>query len=352
MATCKFQGVIDRGETVEFYEERYWASSEDGANINILRRYSDTLPRKKTPVVLVHGFAQNQYSWDLSTRSFQNYLVSKGFDTFNPDLRGHNSSREKESPYACRFEDYFSLDMPAIMAKVEEITGQKKCFLFGHSLGSSIVYAYAARHPEHVEGVVSIGGPTHFGLVSRANRWIGKGFGLLYDRLHPWPWLIRKIPYTFGDLASYFVIWNSWYFDGVGEKFPLAVWLPKSMEKEVTRERMIRGWDRTGVHIFSTLMRWFATPEGNFSDDGKTNYSDDLAKLDMPILFVVGNKDNVAPLHSIKPGYELCPSDDKRVHVFGPNESCDYGHIDLISGRYASRDTWPVMLQWLEKRSR
>ena len=44
-------------------------------------------------VILVHGFAQNRYSWTLSERSLSTYFAAAGFEVLNLELRGHGNSR-------------------------------------------------------------------------------------------------------------------------------------------------------------------------------------------------------------------------------------------------------------------
>ena len=41
------------------------------------------------PVVLVHGFAQNRYTWHSSGRSMSAWLAAQGFDVYVLELRGH-----------------------------------------------------------------------------------------------------------------------------------------------------------------------------------------------------------------------------------------------------------------------
>src|SRR5262245_26903572 len=47
----------------------------------------------KGAVILIHGFAQNRYTWHTSHRSFSAYLADEGFDVFVAELRGHGRSR-------------------------------------------------------------------------------------------------------------------------------------------------------------------------------------------------------------------------------------------------------------------
>ena len=48
----------------------------------------------RAPVMLVHGLAQNRYSWHTSRFSMSAWLAAKGWDTWNLELRGHGRGRE------------------------------------------------------------------------------------------------------------------------------------------------------------------------------------------------------------------------------------------------------------------
>ena len=46
----------------------------------------------RAALILVHGFGQNRHAWHIPQRSFENHLVSEGFEVFSADLRGHGES--------------------------------------------------------------------------------------------------------------------------------------------------------------------------------------------------------------------------------------------------------------------
>ena len=342
--------VIDGTRRIRAYEQELILPARDGQRLYVLRRFPEGGATRRAPVVMIHGLAQNRFTWDLPQRSLQNELVSAGFDTYNVELRGHSRSREAGSSYPASFEAYYRLDVPAILDVAKRLSGADKSLLVGHSLGGSVCYAAGVRFPSRVAGIISIGGPTHFGRGSTANRLVGQACTLLYRRLYPWPWILRKIPFAFGDVLAHTVVWNNWYFDNPKQRFPFAVWLPGSMEPEVTRTRTLEGWDRTSIPVFMTMMRWFGTRSGNLSDDDAIDYSAELRDLGVPILFAIGNQDRVAPRSSMEPGFRLCASKDKTLRVFGDRHGePNFGHIDLICGRHAPSVTWPVMRAWLQE---
>ena len=67
-----------------------------------------TLPDGPTrsPLILIHGFAQNRFSWDTEIRSMSGWLAAQGWDVWNLELRGHGRSRRRGGAVATTFEDY------------------------------------------------------------------------------------------------------------------------------------------------------------------------------------------------------------------------------------------------------
>ena len=108
-------------------------------------------------VVLVHGFAQNRYTWHSTRRSFSAWLATEGFDVWNLELRGHGESKGRGAPE--RFVDYVD-----DAAHVAEELGEP-AFWVGHSLGGAVVYGAATRVP--MRGVVGIGALFRFAQANK-----------------------------------------------------------------------------------------------------------------------------------------------------------------------------------------
>ena len=67
--------AIDGGSFGRFDKEILRASAPSGRALAVVRKSRGDLSSRGA-VLLVHGFAQNRYSWHLSTRSFVNYLAN------------------------------------------------------------------------------------------------------------------------------------------------------------------------------------------------------------------------------------------------------------------------------------
>jgi 3-oxoadipate enol-lactonase len=78
--------------------------------------------------------------------------LARAFDIVTYDLRGTGGSDRPEGPYSL---DDFVGDLRSLVREL----GLERPALVGHSFGGSTVLAYAARYPDDVAAVASIGGP-------------------------------------------------------------------------------------------------------------------------------------------------------------------------------------------------
>ena len=101
--------------------------------------YSDT--GKGTPIVLLHGFLENQSMWD-------NYIptFSKKNRVITIDLLGHGET--ECLGYVHTMED----NADAVHSVLSELSIDKS-ILVGHSMGGYVALAFAELYPEYVKGL-------------------------------------------------------------------------------------------------------------------------------------------------------------------------------------------------------
>lgn len=342
----KIKEVIHQERTVELYRYLHEVVTEDGAKLIMTQK----MPLKEKPVgtvMLVHGLGQNRYTWNLSKRSLENYLVANGFETFNVELRGHGLSRANEGEYPKRFNTYIRHDLPAYIRAIREISEGRKIFYMGHSLGATIAYCIGAEFQDDLAGIVSIGGPFNMARGNLLLKTIARA-GVMIERIVPF-----RLPYPEAFYIDYIgAIAKSGLFlmDNRFYRIPLQVWYPGSMERDVLEERISKGFDRTGMNIVRFMFKWGS--QGKFRGlYGDTDYEKEITRLKAPVLFVVGDKDHAVPLEAIQKAYDTAGSSDKTLKIFDKKGTgVHWGHIDLIAGRSAPRHVWPYMLRWLKRR--
>jgi pimeloyl-ACP methyl ester carboxylesterase len=339
--------VINDGQTVKYYRKIHEVTTKDGMNLIMTQKS----PVGKKPVayaMLVHGLGQNRYSWTLTNRSMENFLIDKGFSTFNIELRGHGLSRANGSDYPQSFETYLNYDMPAFIEAIYDITGGEKFFYIGHSLGGSISYCVGAKFQDKLAGIISIGGPFQMAQGNRLLKAVARA-GVTLGKLYPFPKLQPDVFYIdyIGILTAMGLkdfMDHNWY------RIPLQLWYPGSIEEDILTERLTKAFDRTSFNVVKFFFKWGA--KGKFiSSDGNIDFEEHIKDLTIPILFVNGDCDYAVPLEAVKEAYEKCGSGDKIFKVFGNKKSnIHWGHCDLICGKHAPKITWPYMLDWMNER--
>lgn len=117
------------------------------ASVEGLAIYS-TVQGEGETIIFVHGWTCDDSSWKAQVPAF-----SHDYRVVTLDLPGHG---ESETPAS--LEDYsMELFADAVEAVRNEI-GAKRVVLVGHSMGGTVIRAYALKYPDHVAGLVAVDG--------------------------------------------------------------------------------------------------------------------------------------------------------------------------------------------------
>lgn len=116
----------------------------DGARVHALTGGPDFDPAKPV-VVFVHGAGMDGSVWALQTRWFAHH----GFSVLAPDLPGHGRTAGPGLPTIDAMADW--------LARLLAVAGAGPAAVVGHSMGSLIALATAARHPAAVARLALIG---------------------------------------------------------------------------------------------------------------------------------------------------------------------------------------------------
>ena len=102
------------------------------------------------PVILLHGFPENAYSWRYQIEP----LAAAGFSVWAPHLRGYPPSdiSPKRADYNLR---YLIRDVAAVV----KLTGQPRAHVVGHDWGGIIAWTFAGRFPEMLDRLVIMNAP-------------------------------------------------------------------------------------------------------------------------------------------------------------------------------------------------
>ena len=320
--------VIDRGRQAVFHKQLLELPGD--VPLSLVRKHEASGPTRP-PVVLIHGFAQNRYSWHTSRRSLVNWLAERGWDVWNLELRGHGRSRSEASSGAEVFADYVH-DVGRVARALD---GQ--AYFVGHSLGGAACYGAATTAP--MRGVVGIGALFAFG---RSNPLLRLATKVSHELRHaPIVQHFTVRTRSIGTLLSKLYAVS----DVAGYTVPLSGWWPGSLEPELLEERLTTGFDWTSVQVWLEMSRWAAT--------GVFDYEDAWRHTHVPLLVMAGDKDHLMPAEDARRAYDLSPADDKTLVVFDDfHHEVHWGHLDLVLGKHAPRYTWPCLHEWLKERAK
>ena len=157
------------------HEEDHLQTS-DGLRLHV-SRWMPEAPAKAA-VVLIHGFTEHggRYA-ELAER-----LNRHGCAVYAPDLRGHGRS-EGEQILVMAFDQYLE-DLQRVVAHARQQAPGRPLFLYGHSMGGTIVALWAASREPGVRGLVLSAPPVRMGdHVFPLLRRLAGIFGRLFPRL-------------------------------------------------------------------------------------------------------------------------------------------------------------------------
>lgn len=310
-----------------------------GDPLGMVRKRLPEPAKTRGAVLLVHGFAQNRYTWHSGSRSFSAYLAAEGWDVFTVDLRGHGRSRYYNEEHSRSIDDYIQDDMPSFAREAQRLSGHEQLFIIGHSMGGMITYAAASSSlRDRVRGIATIGSPYRFGL---GNPFLGNLAKILNALRFTGAFDANpRLPLDiFGRQLG--------RFRGIADSrlVPPAVrgWRPGNVEDLILEEFLGRSFERTSLQVLLDIFTG-ADRITVGSSGGSTDYGVAFEALDRPLLVIAGTEDSLAPPESVRRAIDKSRSSDKTYREF------PFGHLDLVLGREATTTIWPLIRDWLARR--
>jgi pimeloyl-ACP methyl ester carboxylesterase len=349
--------------------EAHTAKTADGWTL-ALKRYRKANPSALAgPVVLCHGFSYNGHFWDLDeAQSLAKYLADQDFDVWVVSLRGAGASTKPgfsvvKSIITTRLGDlpasipqatldprkfdwtvdnYIDYDVPAILDFVTRYTDSSKVWWVGHSMGGMILYGHLERVPEApVAGFIAVASPM---TIPQPPNDVLKGIteqeGLLkISALAVNTTLPAKLTSPLGGTVQ--------------TPLDTLFYNRENMEPLTITNLFLNVVEDVPQGVLDQFNGMIKT--GDFKRaDGSYNYTENLDKVSVPILLLAGQVDNLAPPEVVRFAYNQVSSSDKTYRMFGRvnGYKANYGHNDLVLGKHAREEVFPLIAQWLTKRAR
>jgi pimeloyl-ACP methyl ester carboxylesterase len=311
----------------------------DGWSLGVFHRPA-RIRRYAEPVLLAHGLSVTHVNMDFEPPySLAHALSDAGFECFSVDWRGNGASGRPppgRRGYDYCADDHIAQDAPAFLARALAETGASQALWVGHSMGGLVGYALTGRpEGEALRGIATLGSPAFFRAPTRRL--------LRAVRLTPylaWP---RRIRQRLATLALAPLI--GW----VALPLADAIVNPEHVHGRVQRKLFANLFVSVSRKILLQFRDW-VLHDAFRSFDRKTDYRAAMARARTPALIAAGSVDKLAPAASVRAAFEMWGAADKTLLVFGRErgDAMDYGHGDLVFGRGAPTEVYPVLQKWLE----
>jgi pimeloyl-ACP methyl ester carboxylesterase len=322
--------------------ETTYVPTDDGWRL-ALHHFPPRGERRRHPVLMVHGLGANRLNIDLDERySLARAARSRGYDTFLLELRGAGLSispgGQDRTQFQWGFGEYAQIDLPAAVKAVLEITGAPRLHGLGHSMGGMLWYALATGQPAELRSICTLASPliAELDLGARERRLLG-----LARRLTP-PGSPRRVPIKrVMEVAGRFV--------SVGSKLVDGILLNAANTEPEVMARMAR---EAIADIPLKLVLEITEQMSNVrASEGPYAYEQHLHRIDVPIYAMAGSGDRVAPPSSVKAVVQRLAAPFVRHREMGRRfgDSADYGHADILVGRPAPEEVFPLVLDFFDE---
>jgi polyhydroxyalkanoate synthase subunit PhaC len=286
------------------------------------------------PLLIVYSLFNRSYILDLRPgNSVIEQLMAAGFDVYMLDW-GVPDERDAAN---C-LEDYVDSYMPAAIARVCEMSGSDSINLFGYCFGGVLSVLHAAHHPDSpLQSLTVLTTPADLQQLGPLAEMMARSDleGVLADDGMVPPAVIMQ---GFRSLSP------------VGEVTSRVDLLEKLWNDDfVTAYQAMSGWANDQVPLPGGVARQLKQMiDDNALVNDRLLLGGDrvrLADIRVPFLHVLGLRDHIVPLAAAAPLIDLVGSGDKQ------ELRLDAGHVGLMVGRAAARNTLPTLIDFLKQRS-
>jgi cholesterol oxidase len=325
--------------------------TDDGTEL-LLTRYRGG---SKGPVILSHGLGVSSriFSTDTIESNLLEFLHANGYDVWLLDFRASIELPASKTQFTG--DDIATQDYPAAVATVRSATGAESVQMVVHCFGSTTFFMAMLAGLQGVRSAVASQVATHMKapLVTR-----------LKSGLHV-PQLLEAIGV---DSLNAYTDDQAGWLERLYDK-ALALW-PDQEEEECDSAvchritfmySLLYEHDQLNTLTHNTLHEMFGVANMSSLDhlalmvregrlvaaNGQDRYMPHLDRLAVPITFIHGAENGCFLTQGTKETY------DALTRANGPGlydrfVVPNYGHIDCIFGRKASRDVYPLILRHLE----
>ena len=288
----------------------------------------------RPPLLIIYSLFNKSYILDLRPgNSVIEQLIAAGFDVYMLDW-GIPDERDA----ANQLEDYVDSYIPSAIDRVCEISGSDSINLFGYCFGGVLSVLHAAHHPDSPLRSLTV-------LTTPADL---QQLGPMTDVMARTD--LEDVLGVDGMVPPSVILQGFRSLAPMGEITGRVDLLEKMWSDEfVTAYQAMAGWGNDQVPLPGGVARQFKqmVEENAFLNDRILLGGDrvHLSDIKVPFMHVLGLRDHIIPEAAASPLVGLIGSEDKQ------ELRLDAGHVGLMVGRTAAKNTVPVLIDFLKQRS-
>ncbi|WP_066553340.1 alpha/beta fold hydrolase [Croceicoccus bisphenolivorans] len=306
----------------------------------VLYRYRPLLDDVyRVPLLVVSPPSNRGYIFDLAAgQSFFEFLLQRGYDVYNLDW---NPPRRDEGGLS--LDDYVARFIPEALDKVQRMSGQGEVSLAGYCAGGTLATMYAAidgAGDARIANLLAIATPVDFDHMPLFQTWADKRYfdvDLLVRELEIIPPevmlgafdLARPANRTAGRMQLWTNMWNDEFVKSY-----------RMFDRWAAETLPVPG--RYFEQLVKSLMWENALVKGTLEIAGRPLA---LSDIRASILNIVAQHDHVVSLEATAPLMTMTGSKDREQII------AKGGHVSLVAGPSALRRLWPLIDEWLCRRS-
>lgn len=308
-----------------------------------LWRYVPVLPKEKrhpVPLILVFALMNRPYILDLRPgHSFVEYMVNSGYDLYLLDW-GAPGPEDKN----LKFDDYTLDYMPRAIRKMKTIAGAEEFSMLGWCIGAILTTIYSAlRADDGLRNLILLTAPLDFGDKEGITfaRWVDERF---FD--------VDKVLASFGNMPGEMIDYGARALKPV-ENYVinyLKLWDNLENPQVVEAWQAMNTWvtdniDLTGGAFRQLVVDLYRNNRLINNEMVIRGEKVDLHQIRANLLTVIAQADHITPPCQSAAILSRVSSKDKELFRI-PG-----GHIGIMAGSAAHKQTWPHIEGWLAPRS-
>jgi pimeloyl-ACP methyl ester carboxylesterase len=321
--------------------------TDDGWSL-ALHRFKPREITRRHPVLMVHGLGANRLHFDLDERhSLARAAARRGFDVYVLELRGAGLSGPpvgaSRLQFQWGFDDYAQRDLPTAVSAVLERTGAPSLHGVGHSMGGLLFYSVATGTRRELRSIASVGAP----LIGQLN--LGGRERRLLQLAASFSPATTFTPQGDGRVPLRRLLGTAGRFVPLARLADGILLNASNCEPAVLLKMARDAIDDIPVRLVTEITQHMSGSSS--STLGPYVFESQLGKINAPVLALSGAADRVAPPASVAAAVSRLASPDVRYRELGVRhgDRADYGHLDLLVGRSAPDEVYPLLLDFLEE---